>query len=255
MNNVEKKIKKIENESGSMSFSDHLEELRSRVLNSIYSVLICIFVSLLVVKPLIRFLEIPAKDIRLLQLAPGEFLFVAIKVAGYSGLIVSLPYIFYQIILFISPGLTNKEKSLLLPAFICSGFLFLIGLIFSWWILVPAAISFFIRFGAEIVEPIWSIERYFEFILLLMTSTALAFQLPVLQFILGSLGIISTEKMISNWRIVLISSAILSAVITPSTDPLTMSLLTLSLIILYFIGAGLTFLSEALRSKTLSSSH
>ena len=101
MNNVEKKIKKIENASGSMSFSDHLEELRSRVLNSIYSVLICIFVSLLVVKPLIRFLEIPAKDIRLLQLAPGEFLFVAIKVAGYSGLIVSLPYIFYQIILFI----------------------------------------------------------------------------------------------------------------------------------------------------------
>ncbi len=255
MNNVEKKIKKIENASGSMSFSDHLEELRSRVLNSIYSVLICIFVSLLVVKPLIRFLEIPAKDIRLLQLAPGEFLFVAIKVAGYSGLIVSLPYIFYQIILFISPGLTSKEKSLLLPAFIGSGFLFLIGLIFSWWILVPAAISFFVRFGAEIVEPLWSIERYFDFILLLMTSTALAFQLPVLQFILGSLGIISTEKMLSNWRIVVISSAILSAVITPSTDPLTMSLLSISIVLLYFIGAGLTFLSETFKSRTLSSFH
>ena len=85
MNNVEKKINQSEDESGSMSFSDHLEELRTRILNSIYSVLICIFVSLLVIKPLIRFLEIPAKDIRLLQLAPGEFLFVAVKVAGYSG--------------------------------------------------------------------------------------------------------------------------------------------------------------------------
>ncbi len=126
MNNFEKKIEKSEIKIASMSFSDHLEELRSRILNSIYSVLICIFVSLLVIKPLIRFLEIPAKDIRLLQLAPGEFLFVAIKVAGYSGLIVSLPYIFYQIILFISPGLTSKEKRLLLPAFVGSGLLFLI---------------------------------------------------------------------------------------------------------------------------------
>ena len=253
MNNVNKNLDINENKS--MTFSDHLEELRGRILSSIYSVLISIFISLLVIKPLIKFLEIPAKNIRLLQLAPGEFLFVAIKVAGYSGLIISLPYIFYQIILFISPGLTNKEKGILIPAFIGSSFLFIIGLIFSWWILVPAAISFFIKFGADIVEPIWSIERYFDFILLLMTSTALAFQLPILQFILGTLGIISTEKMISNWRIVVISSAILSAVITPSTDPLTMSLLSLSIIILYFIGAGLTFLSETFKSKTLSSSH
>ena len=120
---------------------------------------------------------------------------------------------------------------------------------------MPAAISFFVSFGSEIVEPLWSIEKYFDFILLLMTSTALAFQLPVLQFILGSLGIVSTEKMISNWRIVVILSAILSAVITPSTDPLTMSLLSLSIIFLYFVGTGLTFLSESIKSKTLSSFH
>ena len=80
--------------SDSMTFSDHLEELRQRILNSIYSILVSIFFSFLIIKPLISFLEIPAVDIHLLQLAPGEFLFVAIKVAGYSGLIVSMPYIF-----------------------------------------------------------------------------------------------------------------------------------------------------------------
>ena len=248
--------KNIETDENSiMSFSEHLEELRTRILNSIYATIICIFFSFLVVKPLIQFLEIPAKNIRLLQLSPGEFLFVSIKVAGYSGLIVALPYIFYQIFLFVSPGLTNKEKRLVLPAFFGSGLLFFLGLIFSWWILVPAAISFFIKFGADIVEPIWSIERYFDFVLLLMSSTAIAFQLPILQFILGSLRIISTKKMISNWRIIVISSAILSAIITPSTDPLTMSLLSISIIFLFFLGAGLTFLSESFRSKTLSSSH
>ena len=252
-------MKKIDDKGGkskeSMTFNEHLEELRKRILNSLFSILISIFFSFLVIKPLIAFLEIPAKDIRLLQLSPGEFLYVAIKVAGYSGLIVSIPYIFYQIILFISPGLTKKEKSLILPAVFGSGLLFFLGLVFSWWVLVPAAISFFIKFGADIVEPIWSIERYFDFVLLLMSSTAIAFQLPVLQFILGSLGIITTERMISNWKIVVISSAILSAVITPSTDPLTMSLLSISIIFLFFVGTGLTFISENLRSKTLSSSH
>ena len=238
-----------------MSFNDHLEELRQRILNSIYSVLICIFFSFIVIKPLISFIEIPAKDIRLLQLSPGEFLFVAIKVAGYSGIIISLPYIVYQITLFIIPGLTKKEQRFILPAIAGSGLLFFIGLLFSWWILVPAAISFFIKFGSEIVEPIWSIERYFDFVLLLMASTAIAFQLPVLQFILGSLGIITADKMISNWRIVVLSSAILSAIITPSTDPLTMSLLSISIVLLFFVGVALTYLSESLRAKTLSSSH
>tara|TARA_Y100001970_G_scaffold93587_1_gene117948 strand:- start:11132 stop:11893 length:762 start_codon:yes stop_codon:yes gene_type:complete len=243
------------NQNNEMSFSEHLEELRQRILKSIYSILICIFFSFIVIKPLISFLEIPANDIRLLQLSPGEFLFVAVKVAGYSGIIISLPYIVYQIILFISPGLTKQEKSFLMPAVAGSGLLFFLGLLFSWWILVPAAISFFIKFGADIVEPIWSIERYFDFILLLMASTALAFQLPVLQFILGSFGILTADKMISNWRLVVLSSAILSAIITPSTDPLTMSLLSISIVFLFFIGVGLTYISESLRSKTLSSSH
>ncbi len=247
--------KQIAANSSSMPFTDHLEELRQRILNSIFATLICIAFSFLVIKPLIKFLEIPAKNIRLLQLSPGEFLFVAIKVAGYSGLIVALPYILYQVILFISPGLTKKEKSLIFPAFLGSGILFFIGLFFSWWILVPAAISFFIKFGADIVEPIWSIEKYFDFVLLLMSSTALAFQLPILQFILGSLGIITTQKMLSNWRLVVISSTIVSAIITPSTDPLTMSLLSLSIVFLFFIGTGLTYMSESFKSKTLSSSH
>ena len=116
--------------SDSMTFSDHLEELRQRILNSIYSILISIFFSFLAIKPLINFLEIPAGKIHLLQLAPGEFLLVAIKVAGYSGLIVSFPYVIYQIILFISPGLTKQEKSLILPAVFGSGLLFFFGINF-----------------------------------------------------------------------------------------------------------------------------
>ena len=128
MNNFNKKT---DVNSNMMPFTDHLEELRQRILNSIFATLICIIFSFLVIKPLIQFLEVPAKNIHLLQLSPGEFLFVAIKVAGYCGLIIALPYIMYQVILFISPGLTEKEKSLIFPALLGSGILFFLGLFFS----------------------------------------------------------------------------------------------------------------------------
>ena len=121
--------KKLEVNNSMMPFSDHLEELRQRIFNSIFATLICIVFSFLVIKPLIQFLEIPANNIRLLQLSPGEFLFVAIKVAGYSGITISLPYIVYQLLLFVSPGLTKKEKSFILPAVFGSGLLFFLGLI------------------------------------------------------------------------------------------------------------------------------
>ena len=88
MINVDKKLELEENKV--MPFSDHLDELRQRLLNSIYSIFISIFISFLLIKPIINFLEIPASKIRLLQLSPGEFLFVAIKIAGYSGLLVHI---------------------------------------------------------------------------------------------------------------------------------------------------------------------
>ena len=138
-------LNEIKNEptpSKQMSLLGHLEELRERVLKSLISILVGAFLCLLLVKPLIRVLEAPAGSIRFLQLAPGEFLFVSIKVAGYAGLIVALPYIVFQILSFILPGLTEREKKLIAPAVSGSAILFIIGILFAWWTLVPAALGF-----------------------------------------------------------------------------------------------------------------
>jgi sec-independent protein translocase protein TatC len=94
-----------------------------------------------------------------------------------------------------------------------------------------------------VVEQLWSIDRYFEFVLLLMLSTGLTFQIPVIQLILGYLGIVSSEKMIGGWRYVVLGSVILGAVLTPSTDPLTQSLLAGAVLGLYFGGIGLVKLT------------
>lgn len=142
-----------------MPLVDHLEELRQRVLRSLLAVVLAAGACLLMVKPLVRLLEAPAGSIHFLQLAPGEFLFVSIKVAGYAGLTLALPYVLYQGLGFVLPGLTQRERRLIAPAVAGSAILFLAGLAFAWWALAPAALKFLVSYGADVVEPLWSIER------------------------------------------------------------------------------------------------
>tara|TARA_Y100001968_G_scaffold278441_1_gene273771 strand:- start:2944 stop:3678 length:735 start_codon:yes stop_codon:yes gene_type:complete len=238
-----------------MSLIDHFEELRERVLRSLFAILIGSIFSFIFIKDIVKLLESPAKGVHFLQLAPGEFLFISIKVAGYSGLIFSLPFIIFQLLRFIFPGLTEKEKKIITPAVAGSAILFFFGLYFSLSVLIPAALKFLINYGADVVEPIWSIERYLDFVLLLMVSTGLAFQLPIIQFILGSLGLIKSKKMLSSWRSVILSASIAGAVLTPSTDPVTMILLAAAISGLFLIGVGLVAFTEKFKQETPSIAH
>jgi sec-independent protein translocase protein TatC len=227
-----------------MPLIDHLEELRQRILRSLLAVVIGAGCCLVLVKPLVRLLEVPAKGIHFLQLAPGEFLFVSLKVAGYAGLTLALPYVLYEGLAFVLPGLTRREQTLVAPAVAGSAVLFLAGLAFAWWALVPAALNFLVNYGADVVEPLWSIERYLDFVLLLMVATALAFQLPVLQMLLATLGILGAQTMLAAWRFVVLASALAGAVLTPSTDPVTMLLLSGAITALYLVGVGLAQLVQ-----------
>ena len=232
-----------------MPFVDHLEELRQRILKSLIAIVISSGFCLLFVRELVQTLETPAGKIQFLQVAPGEFLFTSIKVAGYGGLTISLPFLLYQFLKFILPGLTKREKLLIAPSVAGSAILFFLGIFFAWKILIPAALGFLISYGADVVEPLWSIEKYLDFVLLLMLSTGLAFQVPILQLILGFLEIISWKKMLSAWRLVVMASALAGAVLTPSTDPITMLLLSSSITFLFFVGIGLVALTTNFKEQ------
>jgi sec-independent protein translocase protein TatC len=221
-----------------MSLFDHLEELRQRIFYSLIAAVVGIVGCFIVVKPIVQLLEVPAQGVKFLQLAPGEYFFVSIKVAGYSGLLLASPFVLYQIIQFVLPGLTRRERRFIGPIVLGSSVLFAAGLAFAYVALIPAALNFFINYGADVVEQLWSIDRYFEFVLLLMFSTGLAFQIPVIQLLLGLIGIVSSAQMLSGWRYVLLGAAVLGAVLTPSTDPLTQSLLGGAVVALYFSGIG-----------------
>jgi sec-independent protein translocase protein TatC len=225
-----------------MSLFDHLEELRQRIFYALIGVVISVVLCFSQVNPIVKLLERPAQEVKFVQLAPGEYFFVSIKVAGYTGLLLASPFVLYQVIQFVLPGLTRKERRTIGPIVLGSSVLFIAGLAFSYLALVPAALNFFITYGGDVVEQMWSIDRYFELVLLLMFSTGLAFQIPVIQILLALLGIVTGKQMFENWRIVVLGAIVLGAVLTPSTDPLTQSLLGGAVIGLYFGGASLATL-------------
>ena len=239
----------IRQSDAEMSLSDHLEELRQRAFWSVSTVLTAILLSIFSVKNIVKVLQEPALGIKFLQFAPGEYFFASIKVAAYTGLLVSSPFFIYQIILFVLPGMTKNERKTIIPIILGAITLFTLGLLFGYFILVPAALNFFINYGSEVVEPFWSFEQYFEFILILLFSTGLAFQLPVIQVMLGLFRIISGETMITAWRYVILASTVVGAVLTPSVDPLTQILMSSIIIVLYFSGAGIVLLVEKSRGN------
>lgn len=221
-----------------MPINEHLEELRERALSAGAALFLTVLVAFAFSKDLIVFLEGPVRDIKFLQLSPGEFFYTTLKVSSYTGLLLSIPTIAYQIGAWVAPGLTVQEKRALFPIFIGSALLFFFGIYFSYQVIVPAALGFFVDFASGAVETAFSIDQYFEFVLLLMIGVGVSFQIPVVQVLLGQAGIITSEQIFGNWRYVAVGATLLAAVLTPSADPFTQILFTIPLLGLY-TGGGL----------------
>ena len=230
-----------------MALSEHIEEFSQRFLFCVLSFITATLVCFADIRQIVKVFQAPAMGVKFLQFAPGEYFFASIKIALFSGILVTSPLILYQIFLYVLPGMTKKERDILLPMTIGSGVLFAVGLGFSYFFLVPAALRFFIAYGSEVVEPFWSFDQYFDFIAVLIFTTGLAFQVPVVQIILGFLGIVSGQNMLSAWRYVVVIATTLAAIITPSTDPVTQVLMAGALLTLYLGGSGVVLLIERSR--------
>ena len=225
-----------------LPFAEHIEELRQRLIILGCIILLLTGLAFFEVKDIVKFLELPVSNIKFFQLSPGEYFISTLKISIYIGILFASPFAISQIIFFLLPGLTKKETIIILPLLISSIILFGIGLAFSYYTLIPAALNFFLTYSEEVLEPFWSFDQYFEFILVLFYSTGLAFQIPVIQILVGLLDIFSIKQMLQSWRFVILISTILGAILTPSTDPLTQLLLSFAILLLYFTGLGILIL-------------
>ena len=225
-----------------LPFSEHIEELRQRLFLLFGIILLLTSLAFFEVKIIVKILELPISNVKFFQTAPGEYFISTLKISFYTGLLFTSPFGIGQLILFLLPGLTKKETKIILPLLFSSLLLFGLGLAFSYYTLVPAALNFFLSYSEEVLEPFWSFDEYFEFILVLFYSTGIAFQIPIIQILVGLLNIVSANQMLSAWRYIILVATILGAILTPSTDPLTQLLLSLAILLLYFAGLGILFL-------------
>jgi len=225
-----------------LPFTEHVEELRQRSIHVVLFLGIFSLISFLGIKSIVQLLEIPVSNIRFFQLSPGEYFIETVKISLYTGLILSSPILIAQVTFFIIPGLTSGEKKLVLPLLVGSTVLFFVSLGFSYWCLIPAALQFFITYSSDVIEPLWSFSQYCDFILVLFYTTAIAFQIPIFQIILGILGVVSGASMLKLWKYVVLGAVIIGAILTPSTDPITQILLSGAIVLLYCLGAGVLIL-------------
>jgi len=214
----------------------HLEELRDRLIKSAIAVTVTTLLSFVFARQFLQLLIVPMGETPPVSSSPTTNIVVFTKVALISGVALAMPVLVYQLIGFIAPGLTRREKRylyLILPGATLS---FVAGIAFAYFVMLPMAIPFLKGFLGDIVRPNWFVDKYISFITSLLFWVGLSFETPLLIFFLAKLGVV-TPAVLSHYRkYAVLVIAVISAVITPTPDPFNMILVMGPLILLYEIG-------------------
>ena len=227
---------KLMDEAGSMSLIDHLGELRGRIIVALVAMIIGTVVSYYYVDDIIQILIAPAG--KLYYTKPTEAFFTYMKISIISGLIVSSPVWFYQIWAFIIPALSKGEKKvtfLIVPSAIS---LFIIGVLFSYYLVLPTAIEFFIGFGTDGLQPLFSIGQYIDFVVGFIIPFGITFELPLIIVALGALGILSSQRVRSFRKMFILLAFIVGGAISPTPDMLSQTMIAGPMVLLYEISHG-----------------
>lgn len=218
------------------SIMEHLEELRDRLIKSAIALTVTTLFSFVFAKQFLQLLIAPMGDTPPVSSTPTTNIVVFTKVALISGVALAMPVLVYQLIGFIAPGLTRREKRylyLIVPGATLS---FVAGIAFAYFVMLPMAIPFLKGFLGDIVQPNWFVDKYISFITSLLFWVGLSFETPLLIFFLAKLGIVTPAALSRNRKYAVLVIAVLSAVITPTPDPFNMILVMAPLILLYEIG-------------------
>jgi sec-independent protein translocase protein TatC len=229
-----------------MSFLEHLEELRQRLLRSVISLVIgfglCFYfadnIYGYLAKPLTDTLRALHMSDKLVYTNPIDPFNLYIKLAAMAGLFVASPYILYQIWLFISPGLYRHEKRYIWPFVLLTSSLFISGGLFAYALAIPPALRFLLQFGHRF-QPMVTINEYFSIAMTIIVGVGLVFELPVIILVLSVFGIVTPKFLLRNLRYAVLITAVAAAAIAPTPDVATLFILWIPMIGLYVLSIGL----------------
>ncbi len=215
---------------------EHIAELRLRLLRSLIAVLVGFGLALFFTEPVLLYLLGTAQQVQIIAVSPLTPTVIFFKVAFILGLILAFPYIAYQLYAFMAPGLLPHEKRLLYFSLPGSALLFALGVAFALWVLTPVSLTFLRGFLPALVAPTYTLDEYISFVTTLMLWMGILFQLPLVIAALTRFGLVQVAQW-RRWRKGgILGAAVLAAVITPTVDPFTMTVVTVPFLLLYEIG-------------------
>jgi sec-independent protein translocase protein TatC len=240
-----------EEAGGRMSFFEHLVELRKRLVNSLLAIAAGAVVGFLVSKkvivfitgPMLKALKANHLDANLYYNSPAAYVGLYINLGLYLGIALAMPYVLYQIWMFVAPGLYKHERRAAAGFVISSMFLFLCGIAFGYFVLLPQVLTFLVAFANDgPIKPLIGINEYFDLILVVLIGLGVIFELPTLIFILSLFGIVTPKFLLKNFRYAMLIITIVAAIVTPTPDATTMLIFMAPMVLLYFVGVFVSYL-------------
>ena len=216
-----------------LSITEHLLELRSRLIKSVIALCVCIGISIPLAHYVFDILKSRAPGIDLVFIDVTEMLGTYMKVVFYCGIALSLPYLIYQLVRFLSPAMTDKEKRYLYFSMPLVVLLFVAGVSFAYFILLPPALNILLHFGGDIARPMIDVSSYVSVLVRLLLAVGLVFEMPLVITLLAKLGVVSPQKLAKGRKWAVLAAFVLGAVITPTVDPVNQTLIAAPIIVLY----------------------
>ncbi len=224
----------MSNDEKKLSVLGHLAELRKRLIRSVIAVVITSILSFIFYKQIFNILTGPApRNINFIFIDMTEMVGTIMRVCLVSGIILVMPYLTYELIMFVSPALTRKEKRYVYLILPWIALMFAAGVVFAYFILIPRMIGFLLTFGSDIATPQIRIGNYISIITRLLLAIGLVFEMPILTAFLARIGILKPKWLSDKRKAAIILAFVLAAIITPTIDPINQSLVAIPLIILY----------------------
>ena len=220
-------------EEKKLSVIGHIGELRKRLIRSIIVVALTSLLAFIFHEQIFEILIYPVKDIDLIFIELTEMLGTIMRVSLVSGIIVSIPYLTYELIMFVSPALTRREQKYVYLILPWIALMFAGGVIFSYFIIVPRMVTFLLTFGSDIAAPQIKVGNYISIVTRLLLSVGLIFEMPVLTTFLARIGVLKPKWLSDKRKIAIVVSFILAAIITPTIDPINQCLVALPMVALY----------------------
>ena len=235
-------------DTGLMTFWEHVEELRKRLFIALLALGATTACSFAFAEKVIILLAEPVGSIEALQsIEVTENVAVFMRVSLLCGVAIAMPIILYELLVFILPGLKRNEKSWVYLTIFFGTLLFLTGAAFAYFIMLPASVTFLINFLAVETKP--RLSSYINFITSLIFWLGVGFQFPIIIFALAKLNILTAKTLAKGWRYSLVIIAILSAMITPTIDPVNMALLMAPLFVLYLLSVLFAFIATGRKKQ------